>query len=149
MTHIRIVRAALPLVLLAGAAAAPHAQAEDDLTFYYVASAVGAGSDVPDMVPVVKDTHPLGWFSFASPGSSFTLTLDDTGTVTGATIPVVIWGDTWSARLCIPARTPTRVFGGTRGAEVGVFVDSAVDAALDLQRRCTGSGTTGTANVRR
>jgi hypothetical protein len=146
MTRTRIVRIGLPLVLLAGAGAAPHAQAQE-LSFYYVASEAGGWSDVPDQVPVVKDTHPLGWFSFASPGRSFTLTLDDTGTVTGATIPVLIYVNKRSARLCIPARTPTRVFGGTRGAEVGVLVDSAVDGALDLQLRCSGSGTTGTAYV--
>lgn len=131
----------LPFLLLAGAAAAPHASAERQ-AFYYVASA-GAWSSVPSELPVVRDTHPFGHFSFASPGRTFTLTVDDTGTLTGATIPVSVHdGRAWS-RHCVPARTPTRLPGGKRGAEVLVFIDSVLDTDL----RCSGTGTTGTAYV--
>ncbi|HVE74882.1 MAG TPA: hypothetical protein VNA30_07355 [Mycobacteriales bacterium] len=141
MTRTAIVRGAIPLVLLAGAAVAPHAQAQP-LTFRYVASA-GPGSDLLDEAPVSDDTRPLGWFTFRSPGRFFTLKLDDVGTLTGARIPVTVVVNRTRSALCIPARTPTRLSSGRRGAEVLVFIDTAVEAEL----RCGGSGTTGIAYV--
>lgn len=142
MTPSTIVRAVLPVLLLAGAAAAPQARAQPQ-SFYYVAATTGAWSNLPDMVPVVGDTHPLGWITFTSPGRSFTLTLDDTGTLTGATIPIGVYVDRTWTRACVPARTPTRLFGSRRGADVHILIDTAWNAEL----RCSGSGTTGTARV--
>lgn len=138
----RATRVCVPLLLLGGAAAAPDAQAQP-LSFYYVAGATGAGSDVPDKLPVVDRTHPLGYFSFLSPGRTFTLMLDDTGTLTGATIPVSISDGKKGARYCISARTPVRLPGRARGAEIFVFVETP----SDRPNRCSGTGTTGTAYV--
>ncbi|MDT7570799.1 MAG: hypothetical protein QOE05_973 [Actinomycetota bacterium] len=144
MSLSRTVRACVPLLLLVSALVAPHAQAQpQQFRFHYVASSTGAWSDAPDGVPLVNELHPLGHFSFSSPGRTFELMFDDSGTLTAATIPVDVHiGGTWTHR-CVHARTPVRFFGSARGADVLVFVSTTGNAAL----RCTGTGTTGTAYV--
>ncbi len=138
MTLTKLLRSAVPLLLLAGAVAAPQAQA-DTRSFYYVASAGAGGSDIPRLL----DIYPLGSFTFPSPGRSFTLKLDDTATLTGAKIPVHVFMNGKGTSACIPARTPMRLNGGKQGAKVTITIDTAVEAEL----RCGGSGTTGTAYV--
>lgn len=129
--------------------AAPSAQAAP-LQFTYVASH-GSYSDLER--PVARQSTPagrpaaLGYFSFVTSGTSFTLRLQDSGVAPGATVPVFVSDRRTTACLAVGQ---TRRFGGYEpGTQVTVRIASAMEDVPTTTFGCTGFGTVGSAFVGR
>ncbi|HVE75131.1 MAG TPA: hypothetical protein VNA30_08635 [Mycobacteriales bacterium] len=145
-----ILRTVLPFLFLAGAAAAPHAQAET-LRFTYAPSlGVGSGLVGPVMnidTPVGR-LAPLANFSFVPTRSSFTLRLEDLGSALGGGI--YVWIGQYQTRTtqaaCVPLNGETTFYEIRPGAQVSVWLGSHLPGYSDC-RTHAGHSAGGTAYI--